>query len=276
MKLFVIATPIGNLGDITYRAVETLREVDFIAAEDTRVSAKLLNHFDIKKPMISYFEHNKRAKGEEIVQKILDGQSCGLITDAGTPAISDPGEDIVALCFEKNIEVVPIPGASAVISALCVSGQPTGRFTFEGFLSTNKKNRLEHLVSLENETRTMVFYEAPHKLRKTLEDMQKYFGDRPLTICREITKKFEEYINTTLVQANELYTTKDPRGEYVLVIAGKEIIADESVNIDDCLDAVKSLLDDGFTLKDAVKSVSASMKVQKNTLYNQAVEKFKS
>lgn len=276
MKLFVIATPIGNLGDITYRAVETLREVDFIAAEDTRVSAKLLNHFDIKKPMISYFEHNKRAKGEEIVGKILAGQTCGLITDAGTPAISDPGEDIVALCFEKNIEVVPIPGASAVISALCVSGQPTGRFTFEGFLSTNKKNRLEHLISLENETRTMVFYEAPHKLRKTLDDMQKYFGDRPITICREITKKFEEYINTTLCQAIELYTTKEPRGEYVLVIAGKEIIKEESVNMDDCLNAVKVLIDDGFTLKDAVKQVSASMKVQKNALYNQALILFKS
>ena len=278
MKLYIISTPIGNLGDMTYRAVEMLKEVDFIAAEDTRVSSKLLNYFDIKKPMISYFEHNKRAKGEEIVSRILAGEICGLITDAGTPAISDPGEDIVALCFEQGIEIIPVPGASAVIAALSVSGQPTGRFTFEGFLSTNKKNRAQHLESIKNETRTMVFYEAPHKLRRTLDDMQKCFGNRNLTICREITKKFEEYINTTLDDAIALYEQKDPRGEYVLVIRGGENIeAEVSENIEaDSLDKVKELIDSGMTLKDAVKSVSSSMKIPKNTLYNLTLNKIKS
>ncbi|MFI3227492.1 MAG: 16S rRNA (cytidine(1402)-2'-O)-methyltransferase [Clostridia bacterium] len=277
MKLYIISTPIGNLGDMTYRAVETLKEVDFIAAEDTRVSSKLLNYFDIKKPMISYYEHNKRAKGEEIVSRILAGESCGLVTDAGTPAISDPGEDIVALCHEKGVEVVPVVGASAVIAALSVSGQPTGRFTFEGFLSTNKKSRFEHLESLKNETRTMVFYEAPHKLKKTLADMQKYFGNRPLTICREITKKFEEYINTNLDDAVELYNQKDPRGEYVLVIKGADISeADVSENTEqDSLDKVRELINSGMTLKDAVKFVSASMKIPKNTLYNLALNQLK-
>lgn len=277
MKLYIIATPIGNLGDMTYRAVETLREVDFIAAEDTRVSSKLLNYFDIKKPMISYFEHNKRAKGEEIVGRILNGEACGLITDAGTPAISDPGEDIVSLCFEKGIEVVPVPGASAVISALCVSGQPTGRFTFEGFLSTNKRSRLEHLESLKDETRTMVLYEAPHKLRKTLDDLQKHLGNRDITLCREITKKFEEYIKTTIDDAIELYKTKDPRGEYVLVIRGADVLETEVAGFreEESLEEVMKKIESGVTVKDAVKAVSASMKIPKNTLYNLAISKIK-
>lgn len=274
MKLYIIATPIGNLSDITYRAVETLKEVDFIAAEDTRVSAKLLNHFEIKKPMISYYEHNKRQKGEEIVAKILEGKSCGLITDAGTPAISDPGEDIVSLCYEKNIEVIPIVGASAVIAGLSVSGQPTGRFTFEGFLSTNKKNRIEHLESVALETRTMVFYEAPHKLKKTLADMYEYFGDRDLTICREITKKYEEYNKTTLSKAIKKYEEIAPRGEFVLIICGKEI----EINIEDiteqALEKVEEYIkNEGYTLKDAVKYVSSTLKVPKNALYKQALEK---
>lgn len=277
MTLYIISTPIGNLDDMTYRAVKTLSEVDFIAAEDTRVSAKLLNHFDIKKPMISYYEHNKRAKGLEIVERIKSGQTCGLITDAGTPAISDPGEDIVALCYLEGICVVPIVGACAIIAGLSVSGQPSGRFTFEGFLSTNKKNRFEHLESLKNETRTMIFYEAPHKLKKTLADMQKYFGNRPLTICREITKRFEEYINTNLDDANALYSQKDPRGEYVLVIRGAEI-SDTLVceNTEkESLEKVFELVNSGMTLKDAVKFVSSSMKIPKNTLYNLAINKQK-
>ena len=277
MKLYIISTPIGNLSDMTFRAVETLKEVDFIAAEDTRVSIKLLNYFDIKKPMISYFEHNKRQKGEEIVAKILEGKSCGLITDAGTPAISDPGEDIVSLCHERGITVIPVPGATALISALSVSGQPTGRFTFEGFLSTNKKNRVEHLESLIREKRTMIFYEAPHKLKKTLADMFKYFGDRDITICREITKKYEEYTKTTLQQAIDHYNLNDPRGEFVIVICGneEEIIEDAQDIEEKALEKVKEYIDNGDTLKDAVKYVSEKMKVPKNSLYKRALEKFK-
>ena len=277
MKLYIISTPIGNLSDMTFRAVETLKEVDFIAAEDTRVSIKLLNYFDIKKPMISYFEHNKRQKGEEIVAKILEGKSCGLITDAGTPAISDPGEDIVSLCHERGITVIPVPGATALISALSVSGQPTGRFTFEGFLSTNKKNRVEHLESLIREKRTMIFYEAPHKLKKTLADMFKYFGDRDITICREITKKYEEYTKTTLQQAIDHYNLNDPRGEFVIVICGneEEIIEDAQDIEEKALEKVKEYIDNGDTLKDAVKYVSETMKVPKNSLYKRALEKFK-
>lgn len=277
MKLYIISTPIGNLSDMTFRAVETLKTVDFIAAEDTRVSIKLLNYFDIKKPMISYFEHNKRQKGEEIVSKILEGKSCGLITDAGTPAISDPGEDLVSLCHERGITVIPVPGATALISALSVSGQPTGRFTFEGFLSTNKKNRVQHLESLVSEKRTMIFYEAPHKLKKTLADLFKYFGNRDLTICREITKRYEEYTKTSVEKAIEHYNQNDPRGEFVLVICGnEEEIVENSQDIEEmALLKVKEYIDNGDTLKDAVKYVSSTLKVPKNSLYKSALEKFK-
>lgn len=275
MKLYIIATPIGNLGDITYRAVETLKEVDFLACEDTRVSSKLLNFFDIKKPMISYHEHNKRQKGEEIVARILNGESCGVVTDAGTPAISDPGEDIVSLCYEKGVEVVPVPGVSAVVSALSVSGQPTVRFTFEGFLSMNKKDRTEQLESLKNEARTMVFYEAPHKLRKTLDDLHEFFGDRELTICREITKKFEEYNKTTLLTAVEHYKITEPRGEFVLVIKGFEgQVCEENIE-EIALQEVSRLILANMSLKDAVKIVSENKKISKNSLYKKALEVLK-
>lgn len=277
MKLYVIATPIGNLGDITFRAVETLKEVDFLACEDTRVSVKILNYFDIKKPMISYHEHNKKQKGQEIIERIKNGESCGLITDAGTPAISDPGEDIVSICYENGIDVVPIPGVSAVISALSVSGQPTSRFTFEGFLSQNKKERNEHLTELKTEKRTMVFYEAPHKLKKTLQDFVEVFGDRDLTICREITKKFEEYTKTSLVLALESCENRDPRGEYVLVIRGAENICEmteEELMMQAIID-VEKLMEVGVYMKDAVKMTAESLKISKNTLYKIALEKLK-
>ena len=210
-KLYVVATPIGNLGDFSPRAEETLRQVDFIAAEDTRVGAKLLNHFGIKKPQICYFEHNRRSKGEYIAQRILAGENCAIITDAGTPAISDPGTDLVALCAGLGIEAVAVPGCSAVVSALSISGMACGRFTFEGFLSTTKKSRMEHLNEVKYEKRTMVFYEAPHKLLRTLQDMLDVWGDRPVALCRELTKLHEECIRTTLSRAVEHYTENPPR-----------------------------------------------------------------
>ncbi len=274
MTLYIISTPIGNLGDITYRAVETLSEVDFIATEDTRVSSKLLQHFNIKKPLVSYYEHNKRERGKEIINRILLGESCGIITDAGTPAISDPGEDLVKLCFENNIKVVPIVGASAIASAISVSGQPSGKFTFEGFLSVDKKIRLEHLNSLKNEKRTMVFYEAPHKLKKTLKDMSEVFGDRDITICREMTKKYEEYIKTTLNEAIKHYDAVEPRGEFALVICGneKEENVDNEIEIK-CVEKVLELVSYGISVKDAVKFISKENKISKNSLYNIVIKK---
>ena len=219
--LYVVTTPIGNLADMTPRAVEVLGKVDFVAAEDTRVGGSLLAHFDIHKPLVSYYEHNKCERGEIITARILAGESCALITDAGTPAVSDPGEDLAALCVEKGIKVSPIPGVSALITALSASGMPSGRFCFEGFLSVNKKSRREHLASLKDETRTMIFYEAPHKLRTTLDDLFAAFGDRKLVMARELTKLHEEFIHTTLSGAVELYKDVSPRGEYVLILAGK-------------------------------------------------------
>lgn len=219
-ELYVVGTPIGNLGDFSPRAADTLRRCDFIAAEDTRVTLKLLNHFDIKKPMVSYFEHNKRERGVMITDRILAGESCALVTDAGMPAISDPGEDLVALCHERGIRVNAVPGPSALIAALALSGMHTGRFTFEGFLSVNKKSRREHLESLKGERRTMIFYEAPHKLPRTLRDLADVFGDRAVTIVREITKIHEQVIRTTLAQAAQDYADGSLKGEIVLILAG--------------------------------------------------------
>ena len=221
--LYLVATPIGNLGDLSERAVKVLGEVDFIAAEDTRNSMRLLSHLEIHKPMVSYFEHNKRERGEQIAERLRGGESCALITDAGTPAISDPGEDLVALCAEQGIPVTSIPGAVASITALTLSGLPTGRFTFEGFLSVNKSERRERLEELKTERRTMLFHEAPHKLKNTLEDFQKTFGeDRRVAICRELTKLNEEVLRLTLGEAIAYYKTTDPRGEYVLVVEGAQ------------------------------------------------------
>ena len=276
--LYLVATPIGNLGDFSPRARQTMRDVDFIAAEDTRVTKKLLNALDLpSKPMISYFEHNRRERGEEIVKKLLSGENCALVTDAGTPAVSDPGEDLVALCAENNIPVQSIPGCCAAVCALAVSGLPTGRWCFEGFLSINKKARKEHLDSLLSEKRTMIFYEAPHKLRQTLHDMRLAFGDdRKIAMCREITKIHEESLRMTLSEAEEYYTENSPRGEYVLVLEGNtEVITDISDNerMEMAISAVQKRIQAGETLKDAVKLVSADIGVKKNALYKEALNR---
>lgn len=265
--LYLVATPIGNLGDFSPRGVETLQTADFIAAEDTRVSVKLLNHFGIKKPMVSYHEHNRAAAGQAILARLLAGESCALVTDAGTPAISDPGEDLVRLCGENGVTVEAIPGCCAAICALAVSGLPTGRFTFEGFLSANKKERRRALLKLKCEERTMVFHEAPHKLRATLADMAEILGDRPAALCRELTKLHEETLRTTLLQAAELYREKEPRGEYVLVVAGAQPAEEPAVSLEEGVRQVQRLREAGMKMKEAVRTVSAQTELNKNDLY---------
>ena len=270
--LYLVPTPIGNLSDISIRCRETLEQADFIAAEDTRVSLKLLNHLDIKKPLVSYFEHNKAQKGEMIVQRILSGETCALVSDAGSPAISDPGEDLVKQCAEAGITVCAIPGPCAVITALSISGQATGRFCFEGFLSTAKKSRREHLESLTGEQRTMIFYEAPHKLLNTLEDMAAVFGEhRPISLCRELTKLHEEVIRTTLGGAIELYNQQPPKGEFVLVVAGAEPKAEKVATTEDAVARVKELMDGGMSRKDAVKQAAQELHLPKNVVYDAAL-----
>lgn len=265
--LYLVATPIGNLGDFSPRGVETLQTADFIAAEDTRVSVKLLNHFGIKKPLVSYHEHNRAAAGQAILARLLAGESCALVTDAGTPAISDPGEDLVRLCGENGVTVEAIPGCCAAICALAVSGLPTGRFTFEGFLSANKKERRTALLKLKCEERTMVFHEAPHKLRATLADMAEILGDRPAALCRELTKFHEETLRTTLLQAAELYREKEPRGEYVLVVAGAQPAEEPAVSLEEGVRRVQRLREAGMKMKEAVRTVSAQTELNKNDLY---------
>ena len=271
--LYLVPTPIGNLSDISIRCRETLENADFIAAEDTRVSLKLLNHLGIKKSLVSYFEHNKAQKGEQIVQRILAGETCALVSDAGSPAISDPGEDLVKQCAEAGITVCAIPGPCAAITALSISGQATGRFCFEGFLSTAKKSRREHLASLENETRTMIFYEAPHKLVNTLEDMAAAFGaERPISLCRELTKLHEEVIRTTLGGAIQLYTNQSPKGEFVLVVAGAEPAVKEVPTALDAAARVAQLMEEGLSRKDAVKQTAQELQLPKNVVYDAALE----
>ena len=265
--LYLVATPIGNLGDFSPRGVETLQAADFIAAEDTRVSVKLLNHFGVKKPLVSYHEHNRAAAGQAILARRLAGESCALVTDAGTPAISDPGEGLVRLCGENGVTVEAIPGCCAAICALAVSGLPTGRFTFEGFLSANKKERRTALLKLKNEERTMVFHEAPHKLRATLADMAEILGDRPAALCRELTKLHEETLRTTLLQAVELYREKEPRGEYVLVVAGAQPTEEPAVSLEEGVRQVQRLREAGIKMKEAVRTVSAQTELNKNDLY---------
>ncbi|MBQ8910622.1 MAG: 16S rRNA (cytidine(1402)-2'-O)-methyltransferase, partial [Oscillospiraceae bacterium] len=252
--LYLVPTPIGNLGDISIRCRQTLEQADFIAAEDTRVTLKLLNHLGIKKSLVSYFEHNKAQKGEQIVQRILAGETCALVSDAGSPAISDPGEELVKQCAQAGITVCAIPGPCAVITALSISGQSTGRFCFEGFLSTAKKSRREHLESLKNERRTMIFYEAPHKLCATLESMAEVFGgDRPISLCRELTKLHEEVIRTTQQGAIQLYSEQAPKGEFVLVVAGAPEQVEETATTADAKTRVEQLMAAGMSRKDAVK-----------------------
>ncbi len=266
-KLYLVGTPIGNLGDISPRCAETLAEVDFIAAEDTRVSRKLLNHLDIHKSLVSYYEHNSRESGRRIVDRLLAGESCALVTDAGMPAISDPGEDLVRLCVEAGVEVLAVPGPTAALTALALSGLPTGRFTFEGFLSVTRKVRLEHLASLRGERRTMIFYEAPHKLLQTLGDLCGVFGEeRQVALCREMTKLHEEVIRCTLGEARARFTESEPRGEFVLVVAG----APEEEKADDGEGALARALElaaSGLSARDAVRQAAEEYSVSRSALY---------
>ena len=270
--LYLVPTPIGNLGDISQRCRETLEQADFIAAEDTRVSLKLLNHLGIKKSLVSYYEHNKAYKGNVILDRILAGETCALVSDACSPAISDPGEDLVKQCAEAGITVCAIPGPCAVITALSISGQSTGRFCFEGFLSTAKKSRREHLDALAGETRTMVFYEAPHKLLSTLEDMAAVFGeDRPISLCRELTKLHEEVIRTTLGQAIAMYSENAPKGEFVLVVAGAIPVEKAQPTAEDAAARVAQLMAEGMSRKDAIKQTVLELKLPKNVVYEAAL-----
>lgn len=271
--LYLVPTPIGNLGDISIRCRQTLEEADFIAAEDTRVTLKLLNHLGIKKSLVSYYEHNKASKGNVILDRILAGETCALVSDAGSPAISDPGEDLVKQCADAGVTVCAIPGPCAVITALSISGQSTGRFCFEGFLSTAKKSRREHLLQLKNEQRTMVFYEAPHKLLSTLEDMVEVFGhDRPISLCRELTKLHEEVVRTTLGQAIEKYNETPPKGEFVLVVAGAPAVEEETPSAEDAGAYVAKLMKNGMSRKDAIKQTVLDLKLPKNVVYEAALK----
>ena len=273
-KLYLCATPIGNLGDITYRCVETLKSVDLIAAEDTRRTLGLLNHLDIEKPLTSYFEHNKKEKGEYLISEMKKGKNIALVSDAGTPAISDPGEDLVKMCIEAEIDVVPVPGAVAGINALISSGFSTQRFTFEGFLTVNKRGRTEHLKSLSEEQRTMIFYEAPHKLLSTLRDMLIVLGDRRIALCREITKLHEEFVRTTISDAINKYEENPPRGEFVLVIEGKkseDIEAEREAvwqKMSVC-EHVEMYINQGIDEKEALKKTAKDRGVSKRDIYNE-------
>lgn len=265
--LYLVGTPIGNLGDFSPRAIQTLKEADFIAAEDTRVTLKLLNHFSVKKPMVSYFEHNRRERGEQIVARMLAGESCALVTDAGMPAVSDPGEDLVALCHERGIRVCAVPGPAAFVTALALSGLPAGRFTFEGFLSVNKRSRKEHLASLAGEARTMIFYEAPHKLPATLRDLYAALGDQRIAIVREITKVHEEVLRTTLGQAAGAYADGGLRGEIVLVIEGAEAPAQDAVLLEDAVEIARGRMAAGQSASDAARQTARETGLKKGDLY---------
>ncbi len=267
-KLVIVGTPIGNLSDISPRAISALKECDFIAAEDTRVTGKLLNHFEIKKPLVSYYEHNKFSKGEIIIERILSGETCALCSDAGMPVISDPGDDLISQAYNAGIEVTAVPGPTALATALVLSGIPSKRFTFEGFLSTNKRNRFEHLSELHDEKRTMIFYEAPHKLKSTLEDMYDYFGDRQISLCRELTKLYEEIDRTTIGEAIKKYNEISPKGEFVLVIAGKPEEKPESLSIEDAANIAYELISQGMSRTDAAKQAAKQSGLKKSEIYN--------
>ena len=271
--LYLVATPIGNLGDFSPRAVETLQNADFIAAEDTRVSVKLLNRFGVKKPLVSYHEHNRASAGQAILARLLDGESCALVTDAGMPAISDPGEDLVRLCAENGVTVLAVPGCCAAVYALAVSGLPTARFTFEGFLPSGKKERREQLHELTGELRTMVFHEAPHRLRATLCDMAEAFGgQRQIALCRELTKLHEETMRTTLADAAAYYAANEPRGEYVLVVAGRQRSDAPALTLEEGVALVLRRREEGQRLKDAVRAVADDTGLSRNALYDAALK----
>lgn len=269
-KLYVVGTPIGNLSDFSPRGIETLSTVDFIAAEDTRVTTKLLNRFEIKKPLVSYYEHNRRERGEIIINRILSGENCAIVTDAGMPCISDPGQDLVYLCHQNNIPVESVPGPTAFATALAISGMESGRFTFEGFLSVNKPSRKEHLEEVKNETRTMIFYEAPHKLKATLRDMYAYFGDREIAIVKELTKIHENVMKTTLKDACDYFETEAPRGEYVLIIAGAEKTKEKQpVTLEQAVEIAKDLVSKGVSVNEASKTVAADTGIKKSLIYKE-------
>ena len=272
-KLYLVGTPIGNLGDMSPRALRTLEEADFIAAEDTRVTLRLLNHFNIKKPLVSYYEHNATRSGERILERILAGENCALVTDAGMPSVSDPGEDLAVRCAEAGIEVTAVPGPSAVVTALALSALPSGRFCFEGFLSTSGKSRREHLDSLKGEKRTMIFYEAPHKLLKTLEDLRGAFGGgRRIALCREMTKLHEETVRTTLDGAVAMYAETPPRGEFVLVIEGAPEEAEGQCTPEAALELVNRYRAEGKSLKEACRLAAGQTGYKKNELYDLSVQ----
>ncbi|MEG2174129.1 MAG: 16S rRNA (cytidine(1402)-2'-O)-methyltransferase [Oscillospiraceae bacterium] len=267
-KLYLVATPIGNLGDLSERARQTLSEVDFIAAEDTRVTLKLLNRFEISKPMMSYYQHNLRERGDQIVARIQAGENCALVTDAGMPAISDPGEDLVRLCAASGIEVLAVPGPCAAVTALALSGLETSRFCFEGFLSANRQSRRERLEELSDETRTMIFYEAPHKLRTTLADLCAAFGgDRRIALAREITKIHEEVIRITLEESVARYELENPRGEFVLVVSGAPVPVATATFLEDAVGLARSLMDGGIGPAPAAKEAARITGCRKTDIY---------
>ena len=271
-KLYVVGTPIGNLGDLSPRAAEVLEKCDFIAAEDTRVTVKLLNHLGIKKEMISYYEHNKRDRGEQILSRIANGEACVLVSDAGMPAISDPGQELVDEAHNVGIPVESVPGPSAVITALALSGMPSGRFCFEGFLSVNKPARKRHLEEIKNEKRTMIFYEAPHKLLATLKDMLECFGDRKIAVCRELTKLHETVMRVSLSEALEYFEHNAPKGEFVLIISGKEEEEEEKLTLTDATALAKRLIESGESVSSAAKQAAAASGIRKSEIYKLLIE----
>lgn len=271
-KLYVVGTPIGNLGDFSPRALETLKNCSFIAAEDTRVTLKLLNRFEIKKPLVSYYEHNIRERGQEILARILAGEDCAVVTDAGMPCISDPGEDLVRLCSESGVQTVVVPGPSAAVSALAVSGLPTARFSFEGFLSVKRTSRREHLEAVKEDPRTLIFYEAPHKLAATLSDMCEAFGDRRIALARELTKIHEEVRRTTLSQAAAHYAENPPRGEFVLIVEGAPPQKTEPPDFREAVELTLGLASQGASLSDAAKEAARRTGYKKGELYKAALK----
>lgn len=266
-KLFVVGTPIGNLGDMSERALSILDSVDFIAAEDTRVTVKLLNHCDIKKPLISYFEHNKYEKGEIIINRILAGENCALVSDAGMPAISDPGEMLVAQAHEKGVKVESVPGPSACVTALAISGMPSGRFCFEGFLSVNKASRKEHLEEIKSEKRTLIFYEAPHKLLATLTDLFEALGEREIAVVKELTKIHETVFKTTFSEAIAYFKENAPKGEYVLIVKGASPAVQKQYTLEDAAQMARKLISDGTSHSAAAKEIAALTGIKKGDIY---------
>lgn len=265
--LILVGTPIGNLGDFSPRAKESLENCDFIAAEDTRVTLKLLNHFGIKKPMVSYYRHNMNDRDADICDRIEAGETCCLVTDAGMPAISDPGEQLVTQCAQRGIQVLCVPGPSAVVTALALSGLPTGRFCFEGFLSVSGKSRRAHLEQIAQERRTLIFYEAPHKLLYTLTDLLEKLGDRRIALARELTKLHEEIIRTTLSQAVERYTNESPKGEFVIIIEGAPEPEPEEISLETAAHMAAELVEDGLSVSAAAKEIAKKTGLKKSDIY---------